>query len=71
MYRRARVRIYECDICGDTTELVPERHGYGPLTYRFPDGWKGSYRKNGACLCPRCAAAYDSAIATIGGDDDE
>lgn len=63
MYRRAKVRIYECDICGETVMLRPETHGYDMMkAYRLPNGWVGSYRKNGVCLCPRCSKAYETAL---------
>ena len=62
MYRRASVRIYECDICGETVMLLPKSYGFGPETYKFPEGWIGSYRKGGTCLCPRCSKAYETAL---------
>ena len=71
MYRRARVRIYECGICGETAMLLPKRHGYGPMTYKFPDGWIGSYMKNGICLCPRCAKAYMTARGFIEAEEND
>ena len=65
MYRRARARVYKCDICGEKVTLLPKDRGFGLITYQLPNGWVGSYRKNGACLCTRCADAYKTALEEV------
>lgn len=57
MYERHRARTYYCDLCGRNVTLLPERRGYGAPGYYLPNGWTGSHRKRGCCLCPECSEA--------------
>jgi hypothetical protein len=57
MYERHKARVYFCDLCGRSVTLLPERRGYGAPGYWLPEGWTGSYRKRGCCLCPECSEA--------------
>lgn len=57
MYERARARVYVCDLCGRRVTLLPERRGYEAPGYYLPEGWTGSYRRRGCCLCKECSGA--------------
>lgn len=61
MYERHRARVYVCDICGRSVTLLPERRGYGAPGYYLPNGWTGSHRRRGCCLCPECSEALGEA----------
>lgn len=56
-YKKARARVYACEVCGRTVTLVPERRGYQPPRYWLPEGWLGGYRKRDVCMCPECSRA--------------
>ena len=68
MYERHRARVYVCDLCGRRVTLLPERRGYGAPGYYMPEGWTGSYRRRGCCLCKKCAEAIRGALGKGGGD---
>ena len=57
MYERHRARVYYCELCDRSVTLLPERRGYGAPGYYLPDGWTGSHRRRGCCLCPECSEA--------------
>ncbi|MGN9233703.1 hypothetical protein ACTM8Z_00130 [Atopobiaceae bacterium HCP3S3_D6] len=61
MYERHRARVYYCDLCGRSVTLLPERRGYGAPGYYLPEGWTGSHRRRGCCLCPECSEAVRNA----------
>lgn len=46
-----RYRYYVCSICGD--HGAPSSH----LPMALPEGWIGSNRKNGECICRNCITA--------------
>lgn len=62
MYEMHKARVYFCDLCGRSVTLLPERRGYGAPGYYLPEGWTGSYRKRGCCLCPECSEAFRTAL---------
>lgn len=62
MYEMHKARVYFCDLCGRSVTLLPERRGYGASGYYLPEGWTGSHRKRGCCLCPECSKAFRTAL---------
>ena len=68
MYERHRARTYYCDLCGRSVTLLPERRGYGAPGYYLPEGWTGSHRRRGCCLCPECSKAVRTALRANEGD---
>lgn len=53
MWRKERV--YTCDICGAEEFAKLEFADVFNSYYTLPDGWKGSSKKNGFCICQKCA----------------
>lgn len=70
MYERHRARTYYCDLCGRSVTLLPERRGYGAPGYYLPNGWTGSHRRRGCCLCPECSEAFRTALRANEGDSE-